>query len=135
MRTGRNTDTLGMYTEDKLANSTGITIKKIDSMDYRSWSLEIKVLLEQKQVLGMLDGTEEALDAKDWTEFKASKMQHGIAQSTILLTMERSLHQQYGIQKDAKVMWDQLKKDYKSKVKLNGCTLPDELSAATLSDC
>jgi hypothetical protein len=58
--------------------------------------LEIEILLEQKQVLGIVDGTEEAPDAKDATEFKAWKKQHGIARLTILLGMERSLQQQYG---------------------------------------
>jgi len=102
-----------------MAKSTAISIKKFDGTDYKSWSLEIEILLEQKQVLSIVDGTEEAPDAKDGTEFKAWKKQHGIAQSTILLAMERSLQQQYGVQKDAKVLWDQLEEDYKSKVKLN----------------
>jgi len=119
----------------KMAESTAITIKKFDGMDYKSWSLEIEILLEQKQVLGIVDGTEEAPDAKDGTEFKAWKKQHGIARSTILLAMKRSLQQQYGIQKDAKALWDQLKEDYKSKVKLNVWALRDEMSAVKLSNC
>jgi hypothetical protein len=97
--------------------------------------LEIEILLEQKQVLGIVDGTEEAPDAKDGTEFKAWKKQHGIARSTILLAMERSLQQQYGVQKDAKALWDQLKEDYKSQVKLNVWALRDEMSAVKLSNC
>jgi len=118
-----------------MAESTAISIKKFDGTDYKSWSLEIEILLEQKQVLGIVDGTEEAPDAKDATEFKAWKKQHGIAWSTILLAMERSLQQQYGVQKDAKALWDQLKEDYKSKVKLNVWALRDEMSAVRLSDC
>jgi len=118
-----------------MAESTAITIKKFDGTDYKSWSLEIEILLEQKQVLGIADGTEEAPDAKDGTEFKAWKKQHGIARSTILLAMERSLQQQYGVQKDAKALWDQLKEDYKSKVKLNVWALRDEMSAVKLRDC
>jgi len=118
-----------------MAESTAITIKKFDGTDYKSWSLEIEILLEQKQVLGIVDGTEEAPDAKDGTEFKAWKKQHGIARSTILLAMERSLQQQYGVQKDAKALWDQLKEDYKSKVKLNVWALRDEMSAVKLRDC
>jgi hypothetical protein len=43
-----------------MAESTAITIKKFDGTDYKSWSLEIEILLEQKQVLGIVDGTEEA---------------------------------------------------------------------------
>ena len=81
--------------------------------------MEIDILLKQKQVLGIVGGTEEALDAKDRTEFKAWKKQHGIAQCTILIAMERSLLQQNVVQLDAKALWDQLKEDYKSKVKLN----------------
>jgi hypothetical protein len=100
-----------------MAESTAITIKKIDGTDYKRWSLEIELLSEQKQVLGIVDGTEKA--PEDATELKSCKKQHGIALSTILLAMERSLQQQYGVQNDAKALWDQLKEDYKSKVKLN----------------
>jgi hypothetical protein len=45
------------------------------------------------------------------------------------------LQQQYGVQKDAKALWDQLKEDYKSKVKLNVWARRDEMSAVRLSDC
>ena len=126
---------LDTRTDHKMAESTAIKIKKFNGTDYKSWSLEIKIHLEQKQVLGIVAGTEEAPDAKDGTEFKAWKKQHGIARSTILLAMERSLQQQYGVQKDAKALWDQLKEDSKSKVKLNVWALRDEMSAVRLSDC
>jgi len=116
-----------------MAESTAITIKKFDGTDYKSWSLEVEILLEQKQVLGIVDSTEEA--PEDATELKSWKKQHGIAWSTILLAMERSLQQQYGGQKDAKALWDQLKEDYKSKVKLNVWALQDEMSAVKLRDC
>jgi hypothetical protein len=53
--------------------------------------LEVEILLEQKQVLGIVDGKEEA--PEDTTELKSWKKQNGIAQSTILLAMERSLQQ------------------------------------------
>jgi hypothetical protein len=66
--------------------------------------LEFELLLEQKQVLGIVDGTEEAPDAKDATEFKAWKNQRGTVRSTILLAMERSLPQPYGVQKDTKAL-------------------------------
>jgi len=118
-----------------MAESTAISIKKFDGTDNKSWSLEIEILLEQKQVLGIVDGTEEAPDAKDGTEFKAWNKQHGIARSTVLLAMERSLQQQNGVQKDAKALWDQLKEDYKSKVKLNVWALQDEMAAVKLRDC
>jgi len=118
-----------------MAESTAIMIKKFDGTDYKSWSLEIEILLEQKQVLGIVDGTEEAPDGKDRSDFTAWKKRHGIARSTILLTMKRSLQQQYGVQKDAKALWDQLKEDYKTKVKLNVWALRDEMSAVKLNNC
>jgi len=47
--------------------------------------------------------------------------------------MQRSLQQQYGVQKNAKVLGDQLKEDYKSNMKLNVWALRDEMSAVRLS--
>ena len=118
-----------------MAESTAIPIKKFDGMEYKSWTLEIEILLKQKQVLGIVDGTEEAPDAKDAMEFEAWKKWHGIAWSTILHMMERSLQQLYGVLTDAKALWDQLKEDYKSKVKLNVWALPDQMSAVKLRHC
>jgi hypothetical protein len=68
-------------------------------------------------------------------EFQSWKKQHGITWSTILLAMERSWRQQYGVQQDAKALWDQLKQEYKSKVKLNMWASQDEMSAVELRDC
>jgi len=119
----------------KMAESTAILFKKFDGTEHKSWSLEIDILFEQKQVLGIIDGTEEAPEATDASEFKAWKKWRGIVLSTIFLAMERSLHQQYGIQKDAKELWDQLKEENKSKVKLNVWALRDEMSAVRLSNC
>jgi hypothetical protein len=56
-----------------MADSTAFTIKKFDGTDYKSWSLEIEILLEQKQVLGIVNSTEEAPDANDGTELKSWK--------------------------------------------------------------
>jgi len=118
-----------------MAKSTAISIKKFDGTDYKSWSLEIEILLEQKLVLGIVDDSEEAPDATDGTVFEAWKKHHGFARSTVLLAMERSLQHQYGIQKDAKAPWDQLKEHCKLKVKLNVLALRDEMSAVKLRDC
>jgi hypothetical protein len=112
-----------------------ISIKKFEGPDYMSWSFEIQILFEQKEVLGIVDGTEEAPDVEDRTEFQPWKKQHGIAQSTILLVMERPLPQHYGIQNDAKAMWDQLKENFKLNVKPNVWALQDEMSAVKWRDC
>jgi len=73
-----------------MAETTAVSIMKFDGPDYKSWRLEMEIVLEQKEVLGVVNGTEEATDANDGTEFEAWKKQHGIAWSTILLAMERS---------------------------------------------
>jgi hypothetical protein len=107
-------------------------------MDYKSWSLELKTLLEQKQVVGIVDSTDEAPDVKNvknTTEFEAQTKQHGIAWSTILLAMERTLQQQNGVQKHAKPLWDQLKGGYTSKVKLNVWASEAQMAAVRLGDC
>jgi hypothetical protein len=44
-----------------MAESTAISIKKFDGPDYKSWSLEVEIRLEHKQVLGIVDGTEVVL--------------------------------------------------------------------------
>jgi len=116
-----------------MGESTAILIKKFEGTDYKSWSLEVEILLEQKQVPGIVDGTEEA--PENAPELKSWNKQHGIAWSTILLAMERSLQQQYGVQKDAKKLWHQLEENYKSKVKLNVSALRDEMSALRSGDC
>jgi hypothetical protein len=67
-------------------------LKKFEGTDYNSCSLAIEILLEKKQVLGIVDSTDEAANAKYRTEFKAEMKQYGIAWSTIVLAMERSLH-------------------------------------------
>ena len=115
-----------------MTKSTVILIKKFGGPDYKSWSLEVQILLEQKQVLCIVHGAEEA--PKDATVLKSWKKQHGIALSTILLAIERLLQQQYGVQKAANALWDPLNKDYKSKVKLNVCALRNKMSAVKLSN-
>jgi len=116
-----------------MAQSTAISMRKFDGTDYKSRSLEVEILLEQQQVLSIVEGSEEAPEAA--TELKSWKKLHRIVRSTILLAMESSLQQQYGVQKDTKALWDQLKEDYKSRVKLNVWALRDLMSAVGLSDC
>jgi hypothetical protein len=40
-----------------MAESTVISIQKVEGTDYKSWRLEGEILLEQKQVLGIVDST------------------------------------------------------------------------------
>ena len=64
-----------------MAVSTAISIKKFDGTDYKCWSLEVEIILEQKQVLDIVDGTEEAPEYA--TELKEWKKQHGIARRDV----------------------------------------------------
>jgi hypothetical protein len=72
-----------------MAELTAISIKMFDGTDFKSWSFEIKLLSEVKHLLGIVDGTTQALDAIDGTECNAWMKPHGIGRSTILLAMER----------------------------------------------
>jgi len=107
----RSTNRLDMCTHDKIAESTAISVMKLDGTDNKSWSFEIEILSVQKQVLGIVVCTEEALDGQHMTECKAGKRQHGIAQLTILHVMERWLPQRYDIQKYVKALSNQLQED------------------------
>jgi hypothetical protein len=75
--------------------------------------LVTEILLEQKQLLGIVDSKEKAPDVKAGRECKAEKEQHQIAWLTILLAMKWSLQQQYGTQNNAKVLLDPPMEEYK----------------------
>jgi hypothetical protein len=77
-----------------MADSIAILIKTFDRTDSKCWSLEVEILLEQMKVLAIINSIEEAPGTKDGTEFTAWQKQHGIAPSTILLALERSLQRQ-----------------------------------------
>jgi len=55
----RSTDRLDWYRDENMAELTAISINTFDSTDYKHWSLEIEILLEQYHVLGSVDGREE----------------------------------------------------------------------------
>jgi hypothetical protein len=127
-----------MCADNKMAQSTVIRIQEFDATDYKHWSLEVEILLQQEQVLGIFDGTEQVPDlmnAKCATVFKTWKEQHRIVQPTILLAMERLLQQQYGFQNNTKALRDQVKEDYKLKGMLNVWALRDMMSAVNLRVC
>ena len=82
-----------------------------DGMNIKSLSLEIEILSDQKQILGIVKSTEKALHPKGAREFQAWRKQYGIAWSTIFLIVERSLLQLNDVWNDAKALRDQLNKD------------------------
>jgi len=59
----RSKDRLDGCTGNKMAELTVILIRKFDGTNYKCRSLEIEMLSEENEVLGIVDGTEEAPDA------------------------------------------------------------------------
>jgi len=76
-------------------SSTTITITKFNGTNYAQWATEMALLLEQKQVYGIIKGYEDkpeepAADATttEMAAFKDWMNHHGVARSTILLGMK-----------------------------------------------
>jgi len=123
-------------------SSTTITITKFNGTNYAQWATEMALLLEQKQVYGIIKGyddkpEEPAANAtatekaafKDWTK------RHRVARSTILLGMGLKIHAGYTVVEDAKTLWEKLVSAYKSKLKLNIFEIREDLWSIKLEDC
>ena len=119
--------------------STAISIAKFNGSNYKQWSGEMALLLEQKQVYGIVTGEDERPEdpaeqdataaeklahraaVKDWVK------QHGTARSTILLGMEPRLQASYMEITDARTLWEKLATAYKAKLKFNVFQIREEL--------
>jgi hypothetical protein len=77
-----------MGLDDNMAELIWSSSKQFDGVEYTSWSLQVELLWEQKQFLGIVDGTEEA--PEDTIELKSWKKNHSIPPLTILLAVEPS---------------------------------------------
>jgi len=127
--------------------STAISIAKFNGSNYKQLSGEMALLLEQKQVYGIVTGedarpedpaeqdatTTEKLahraSVKDWVK------QHSPAQSTILLAMEPRLLASYMEITDARTLWEKLATAYIAKLKFNVFQIREELFGIRLEDC
>jgi acyl-CoA reductase-like NAD-dependent aldehyde dehydrogenase len=99
--------------------STTISIAKFNRSNYKQWSGEMALLLEQKQVYGIVTGEDERPEdlaeqdattavklahraaVKDWVT------QHGTARSTILLGMWPRLQASYIEITDVQTLWEE----------------------------
>jgi len=127
--------------------STAISIAKFNGLNYKQWSGEMALLLEQKQVYGIVTGEDvrpEDLAEPDATAaeklahraaFKDWVKQQGTARSTILLGMEPGLQASYREITDARTLWEKLVTAYKAKLKLNVFQIQEELLGIRLEDC
>jgi len=123
-------------------SSTTITITKFNGTNYAQWATEMALLLQQKQVYGIIKGydnkQEEPVANATATEKAASKdwmNHHGVARSTILLGMEPRIQVEYTVLEDAKTLWEKLASAYKSKPKLNIFEIGEDIWGIKLEDC
>jgi len=111
-------------------------------MNYARWATEMALLHKQKQVYGIIKGyddkqvepaanvtsTEKAA-LKDWMN------PHGVARSSILLSMERRIQAEYMVVNDAKRLWEMLASVYKSQLRFNIFEIRADLGSIKLQDC
>jgi len=120
-------------------SSTTITITKFNATNYAQWATEMALLLEQKEVYGIIKGYDdkpEELAANATSTEKAAikdwMNRHGVARFTILLGMEPRIQAEYTVVEDAKTLWEKLASAYKSKLKLNIFEIREDLCSITL---
>jgi hypothetical protein len=123
-------------------SSTTITITKSNRMHYALWATEMALLLQQKQVYGIITGYDDKpeepagnANATEKAAFKDWMNCHGVARSTILLGMEPRIQAEYRVIEDTKTLWDQLASAYKSKQKLKIFEIKEDLRRITVQDC
>jgi len=123
-------------------SSTTITITKFNGTNYAQWATEMALLLEQKQVYGIITGYDDKPEepaanatATEKAAFKDWMNRHSVARSTILLGMEPRIQADYTVVDDAKTLWEKLASAYKSKLKLNIFEIREDLWSIKLQDC
>jgi len=121
---------------------TTITITKFNGTNYGQWGTEMALLLEQKQVYGIIKGYDDKLEepaanatATEKATFNDWMNCHGVARSTILLGMELKIQVEYTVVEDAKKLWETLASAYKSKLKLTIFESREDLWSIKLQDC
>jgi hypothetical protein len=122
-------------------SSTTITITKFNGTNYAQWATEMALLLEQKQVYGIIKGYDDKPEepaanatATEKAAFKDWMHRNGVARSTILLGMEPRIQAEYMVVDDAKTLWEKLASAYKSKLKLNIFEIREDLWSIKLQD-
>jgi len=123
-------------------SSTTITITKFNGTNYEQWATKMALLLEQKEVYGIVkrydNKPEEPAANTTATEkaaFKNRMNRHGVGRSTILIGMEPRIQVEYTVVDDVKTLWEKLASAYKSKLKLNIFEIREDLWSIKLQDC
>jgi hypothetical protein len=96
-------------------SSTTITITKFNGTNYAQWATEMALLLEQKQVYGIMKGYDDKPEEPAATATATEKAaltdwmnRHGVTRLTILLGMEPRIHAEYTVVDNAKTLWETL---------------------------
>jgi len=123
-------------------SSTTITITKFNGTNYAQWATEMALLLDQKEVYGIIKGYDDKPEepeanatAAEKAAFKDWMNRHGVARSTILLGMEPRIESEYTVVNDAKTLWEKLASAYTSKLKLNIFEIREDLWSIKLQEC
>jgi len=127
--------------------STAISIAKFNGSNYKQWSGEMALLLEQKQVYGRVTGEDQRPeDPAEQDATAAQKLahraavndwvkQHGTAGLMIQLGMEPRQQASYKEITDAWTLWEKLATAYKAKLKFNVIQIREERLGIRLEDC
>jgi hypothetical protein len=101
-------------------SSTTITITKFNGTNNAQWANEMALLLEQKQMYGIIRGYDEKpeepaakVTATEQATFKDRMNRHGVARSTFLLGMRPRIQAENTVVDDAMTLWEKLAAAYK----------------------
>jgi hypothetical protein len=112
------------------------SVTKLNGSNYKTWSVQIRLLLEQGHVWRMVGDRRPAeLTDTSSTEHQEWEMKEETARSKILLSLEERLQMKYASETDnAAEIWQKLRDDNKSKVKLNVWGIRADLYRTRLGD-
>jgi len=123
-------------------SSTTITVTMFNNTNYAQWATEMALLLEHKQVYGIIKGYNDKpkepaanATATEKAAFKGWMNRHCVARSTILQGMEPRIRAEYMVVDDEKTLCEKLASAYKSKLKLNILKIREDLWRIEGQDC
>ena len=91
----------------------GMKIEKLNGSNYQSWKFNVKLVLMQKELFGIIDGTDIAPREDDTDAIKRKwKIRSDKAYSLIALSLETSLQIHVVGTTYAKEAWDIIEKQY-----------------------
>ena len=99
----------------------------MDGTNYKEWAFDAGLVLKQNMCWSITTGIEKEPVTTASAEWLSWSQKKEIATSTIFLTMERRMQQNYMDFEDPHVLWEKIKSDYVTKIKKNAFTIRKEL--------